>query len=334
MRYPIRPASDHYNPINQTFYVTPPQQPVQGGIQTVLRWLKAMTFDAPKYAPPAPLPSQTPDWATFLQDDQPRLIWFGHSSVFIRIAGKTLLLDPVFSRHASPIPLISRRYQAPPASLSQLPPVDYILYSHNHYDHLDKLTVRHHIDSDTQFIVPLNLGTLLQQWGIPPARIIELDWWQHTAIGSLKIHAVPARHNSSRGWGDFNKTLWAGYVIQTPQHTVYFSGDSSYGSHYRQIGQRFPKIDLALVENGQYNASWRDNHMHPEETAQAAADLRAQRFMPIHWGMFSLAMHPWSESVRRSIPLIRAHNIATLTPTLGQVCTLDTPTSDWWENIK
>lgn len=97
MRYPIRPASDHYNPINQTFYVTPPQQPVQGGIKTVLRWLKAMTLDAKRYAPPAPLPSQTPDWATFLQDDQPRLVWFGHSSVFIRIAGKTLLLDPVFS---------------------------------------------------------------------------------------------------------------------------------------------------------------------------------------------------------------------------------------------
>lgn len=127
MRYPIRPASDHYHPISQTFYVTPPQQPVQGGIKTVLRWLKAMTFDAPKYAPPAPLPSQMPDWATFLQDDQPRFVWFGHSTVFIRIGGKTLLLDPVFSRHASPIPLISRRYQAPPASLSQLPPVDYIL---------------------------------------------------------------------------------------------------------------------------------------------------------------------------------------------------------------
>ena len=334
MRYPIHPASDHYNPINQTFYVTPSQQPVQGGIQTVLRWLKAMTLDAKHYAPPAPLPSQAPDWATFLQDDQPRLIWFGHSSVFIRIAGKTLLLDPVFSQYASPIPLISRRYQAPPASLSQLPPVDYILYSHNHYDHLDKITVQHHRHSPTQFIVPLNLGMLLQKWGIPPARIIELDWWQHTAIGSLKIHAVPARHNSSRGWRDFNKTLWAGYIIQTPQHTIYFSGDSSYGSHYRQIGQRFPKIDLALVENGQYNANWRDNHMHPEETAQAAADLHAHRFMPIHWGMFSLAMHPWSESVRRSLPLIRAQNIATLTPTLGQVFTLNSQTSDWWEHVK
>ena len=153
-------------------------------------------------------------------------------------------------------------------------------------------------------------------------------------IGSLKIHAVPARHNSSRGWRDFNKTLWAGYIIQTPQHTIYFSGDSSYGKHYQQIHQRFPKIDLALIENGQYNENWRDNHMHPEETAQAAADLRAQRFMPIHWGMFSLAMHPWNESVRRSIPLIRAQNIATLTPTLGQVFTLDTPTDDWWEHVK
>ena len=172
MRYPIHPASDHYNPISQQFFVTPAQQPVQGGAKTVLRWLKAMTLDAKRYAPPAPLPSQSPDWATFLQDDQPRLVWFGHSTLLIRIAGKTLLLDPVFSRQASPLPFICRRYQAPPASLSQLPPVDYILYSHNHYDHLDKLTVQHHIHSQAQFIVPLNLGTLLQKWGISAQRII------------------------------------------------------------------------------------------------------------------------------------------------------------------
>ena len=333
--YPVLPASDHYDPATGRFFVTPPQAPVQGGGKTVLRWLKAMTLDYAQYAPPAPMPSQTPDWQALLQDDgTPRFVWFGHSTVLARLSGITLLLDPVFGNCVSPIRGISCRYQQPPAALDELPPIDYILISHNHYDHLDKPTIRRFVSSNTRFIVPLNLGTLLQHWGIGRERITELDWWQHAELsGCLHVHAVPARHNSSRGMGDFNKTLWAGFVLQTERHKIYFSGDSSYGSHFADIGRRFGALDLAMLENGQYNEHWRDNHMFPEQTAQAAADVQARRFMPIHWGMFSLALHPWDEPVRRSIPLVRQSGIATLTPTLGQVFTLDSETHDWWENV-
>ena len=170
--YPVLPASDHYDPATERFFVTPPQAPVQGGGKTVLRWLKAMTLDYAKYAPPAPMPSQTPDWQTLLQDDgTPRFVWFGHSTVLARLSGITLLLDPVFGDCVSPIRGISRRYQPPPAALDELPPIDYILISHNHYDHLDKPTIRRFVGSNTRFIVPLNLGTLLQHWGIAKKRI-------------------------------------------------------------------------------------------------------------------------------------------------------------------
>ena len=334
-RHPILPASDHYNPATRRFFQTPPQAPVKGGAKTVLKWLRDMTLDAAKYAPPAPLPAHTPDWTLFSRDDTARFCWFGHDTVLMRLGGQTLLFDPVFAEYASPVPPISRRFRPPVAPLSALPPIDTVLYSHNHYDHLDRITVRHFAaHSRTRFIVPLNLGMLLHRWGIPRNRITELDWWQHAETGSLKIHAVPARHSSGRSARDFNRTLCVGYVVQNGAEQIYFSGDSAYGVHFAEIGQRFGGFDLALLENGQYSENWPDNHMFPEQTAQAAADVRAQRFMPMHWGMFSLSAHAWDEPVRRSLPLVRAQGIKTLTPMLGEVFALDTQTHDWWQNIR
>ena len=316
-----------------TFANTPPTAALhrRGTLAALLR----MALYPQRYRPTQPLSVQRPDWDAFLHDDgeaRIKMIWFGHSSLLMRVGGKTVFFDPVFAPSVSPLPWMMLRFQAAPAALHELPPVDYVVYSHNHYDHLDKTAFQHFAATATQFIVPLGMAALLRSWGAASEGIHEADWWDEIALDGWQLHAVPARHNSGRGWGDTNLTLWNGWVVRTQSESIYYSGDSSYGSHFAEIGKRFGGLDLALIENGQYNPAWRDNHMFPEQTVQAALDVRAKCLMPVHWGAYALSTHPWDEPVCRSVPLARHEGLAVLTPVQGQVFNRLSETSCWWEN--
>lgn len=333
--YPIYPTSQHYNPQTQRFYNTPPTQAIT---QSLLPTLYKMMIHHRQFMPKQPLPQHQPNWHKFLsshQDNQAKIIWFGHSSFMLHISGYTLLIDPVFASSVSPIGLMMYRFQEPVIPITEFPKVDYILISHNHYDHLDKKVIQHFAQTDSQFIVPLGVEVILNRWGIQPSRIHCLDWWQNIQLQDLTITSTPARHNTARGFNDQDKTLWQGYVFENQYEKIYYSGDTSYGDgrHFKEIGQHWQGFDLALVENGQYNLLWPDNHLFPEQTIQAVQDVQAKCFMPVHWGAYALSTHTWQEPVQRSIALAHQHNIKTLTPMLGEIVTIHSQTHTWWKDM-
>lgn len=332
-KYPIYPTSEHYDSQRQRFYNTPATQPIQ---QSLLPTLWKMMIHHRQFMPKQALPQHQPDWQYFLSDStQAKIIWFGHSSFMLHMNGYNLLIDPVFAKSVSPVGLMMYRFQNVVVPMTNFPQIDYILISHNHYDHLDKHVIQYFSQKETQFIVPLGVEVLLKDWGINPSRIQCLDWWQTIQLQDLSITATPARHNTARGFNDQDKTLWQGYVFENQNEKIYYSGDTSYGDgrHFKAIGQHWQGFDLALIENGQYNVLWPDNHLFPEQTIQAVQDVQAKCFMPVHWGAYALSTHTWQEPVQRSIHLAHQANIKTLTPHLGEVVTLDSPTQLWWQSI-
>ena len=352
--YPLYPASNHYDPIRRRFFNPEPKRRLQpldfGGAFKMLS--RKGRF------PAQPLPFAKPDFAAFVRQEglpeneqrefrqnerseflyskneqKARFVWFGHSTLLMRVAGLNILTDPVFGMSAAPNNKMFRRFQPPPAAPNELPPLDIILYSHNHYDHLEESFVRSVADSGVHFLVPLGMEVLLRRWGVKAENISAADWYQSHTVGGVTFTATPARHDSSRNLADHNRMLWAGWAIEGGGQRLYFSGDSSYGSHFADIGRHFGGFDLAFMENGQYDHRWPDNHMFPGQTVQAAIDVGARRMMPIHWGAFSLAMHDWDEPVHRSIPLAIERGLPVLTPLIGQVFEADTETELWWEEV-
>ena len=227
-----------------------------------------------------------------------------------------------------------RRFQPPLVPAAALPPLDVVLISHGHYDHLEEAFVRRFATGGALFVAPLGVEVWLKRWGVPAERIRIADWYQPIRIGHLTLTSVPARHDCARGIGDRNRSLWAGWVLAAAGEQFYFSGDSAYGRHFAEIGRRFGGFDLAFVENGQYDRRWPDNHMFPHQTVQAALDIGARRLMPIHWGMFSLALHAWDEPVRRSSAFARQRGLPLLTPMLGELFdSRSSGSGDWWQNV-
>lgn len=284
--------------------------------------------------PDEAMPQVRPDLAAFNKwFGEAQAIWFGHSSLLIRMAEKNILIDPVFSDRASPVPFVVGRFQDAAVTLSELPDIDYIVISHDHYDHLDMKTVQFFRDRRAEFIVPLGVGSHLRSWGIPDNRITELDWWENTVRGDLDFVATPAQHFSGRGLNDRNKTLWASWVIQDTDQTIYFSGDSGYGPHFKEVGEKYGPFDAAFLETGQYNMRWQAVHMLPEEAARAYFDLGAKMFVPIHWAMFELSTHTWYQPAVEISSHSRDHGINLVTPKLGEVFTInDAPQGlPWWE---
>lgn len=323
--------SPQYNPTTGEFFNTPASQPVKSGVGNAML---SMVFDSQKHRPKGELPTIKTDWQAFIQPQtQARFVWFGHSALMARMDNKTLLIDPSFANSASPVPVMMTRF-APKPDLASLPDVDYIIYSHAHYDHLDADVVKFYQDKDTKFIVPLGVGAYLTKWGIDENRITELDWWQHHTVDNLTLTAVPARHDSARTAFDTKKSLWAGWVFQTNNEQIYFSGDSSYALHFEQIGKKFGGFDLAFVENGQYNELWPDNHMFPHQTVQVVKDVKARQWMPIHWGAYPLSTHGWSEPVIDSSRLSDEQKLSLLSPKIGQIFDSNTPTERWWVGIE
>lgn len=267
-----------------------------------------------------------------------RLTWFGHSAFLLEIDGKKLLLDPMLTDRPSPVSFMGpERYTKElPITPDKLPKIDAVLFSHDHYDHLDYKTILKIKDKVNHFYVPLGVSVHLLAWGVPAEKISEYNWWDETEHEGLKLIFAPARHFSGRGMTDRTTTLWGSWIIQGKTRKIYFSGDSGYGPHFKEIGAKLGPFDFAMLECGQYNERWKAFHMMPEETAQAALDLNAKVFMPIHWGSFTLALHSWKDPIQRVTTKADELKQPIATPKIGESIILEResyPVSKWWEGI-
>lgn len=270
-----------------------------------------------------------------LPPDALRITWMGHSSTLIEIDGKRFLTDPLWYKRASPFPGIGpKRFFENPLPIDKLPVIDRILLSHDHYDHLDKDAILHLTSTKKiPVICMLGVGKRLQKWGVSESLITELDWWQDTEIESdFLITALPARHFSGRSMIDRFTTLWGSFAIKGPIHNVYFGADSGYYDGFKKIGQQLGPFDLTMLDTGAYNAEWATIHMGPENAVQAHLDLKGKLLMPIHWGTFNLAMHPWTEPVEKVIKAAEAKNVTLLLPAPGETRDVDEGAynSKWW----
>lgn len=264
-----------------------------------------------------------------------RMLWFGHSAFLLQINGQNILLDPMLTEVPAPHPMLgsARFSNGLPIEIDQLPTINAVLISHDHYDHLDYESIKKLKAKTEHFYVPLGLGNHLLRWGVEKEKITELDWWQAAPLGELTFTSTPAQHFSGRGLTDRDKTLWSSWVIQSPEENIYFSGDGGYGEHFKAIGEKFGSFDLALLECGQYNELWSTIHMFPEETAQAGVDVNAKTIMPIHWGAFQLATHTWTDPVERIITKAEELNIEVIAPEIGELVELSKNNkinSNWW----
>ncbi len=273
--------------------------------------------------PPHPLPFEKPNFKEIMESypDKVQAIWFGHSSIFLRINGLNILIDPVFSDSVFPVPIFFKRFQPPIVELYDLPKIDIVLISHDHYDHLDKDTVRHFAGTSTSFIVPLGVESHLIYWGIESDKITNLDWWAATKVQGVEFIATPAQHFSGRNGIHQYKTLWASWVIRTNDKSVYFSGDTGFSTHFEDIGRQFGPFDVAFIETGQYNKAWQAVHLLPEESASAGYYLNTKVHFPIHWGMFDLSVHAWDEPIKLITRHCLKHKFELIEPYLGKVYT-------------
>lgn len=262
------------------------------------------------------------------------LVWFGHSTFLLKQDGKTLLFDPMFSVRPSPVPFfIKKRYNEELViNPENLPIIDAVVISHDHYDHLDYNTILKIKHKVKRFIVPMGVEQHLIHWGVKPENITTLKWYEHTNVDQVKLSLTPAQHFSGRRLVK-NPTLWGGYMIEANDKKIFFSGDTGYGTHFKEIKEHFGKIDFALLEAGQYNPKWADIHMMPEHTVQAAIDLGVERFMPVHWGMFTLSTHAWTEPVEIIKTESKNNGLNLFTPEIGKPFNIfkENETNDWWK---
>lgn len=262
------------------------------------------------------------------------ITWYGHSAILLELEGRKILIDPMLGPVSAPISFGTKRFPYEQGiNLETIPEVDAVLFSHDHYDHLDYLTVKAIKDKVGHFYTAQGVGGHLIRWGVHPDKITELDWWETAAEGPFQLVCTPARHFSGRGLTDRNKTQWASWVIKGTSKSIYFSGDSGYGPHFTDIGATYGPFDFAMIECGQYNELWESIHMMPEQSVQAALDLKAKVAMPIHWGAFSLSLHHWTEPIERFNTEAVRQNLNVIHPYIGEkiVVTDSLESEVWWE---
>lgn len=293
---------------------------------------------SPDVAPKGPVPVVKPDPRSF--DTPPpsglRVTWFGHSTILLEVDGHRFLTDPVWSSRVGPVGFAGPRpWFPPPLALGDVPHVDAVLISHDHYDHLDCETLTAMRGWETTFVVPLGVGAHLAYWGVPESHIVEVDWWTTVAFGDLTVTATPARHASGRMVVDDDAKLWAGYAFVGPRHRVYFSGDTGLFPALKQIGKRLGPFDLTMIEVGQYHSAWPDWHIGPEQAVLAHQWVGGRLMLPIHWGKLALAYHGWTEPVERALAAAQARGVSMVTPRIGQSFEPDTPPAveRWWPSL-
>ena len=289
--------------------------------------------------PKAPLPSVNPLEAWRRKPGSGlRATWLGHSTVLIEVDGMRVLTDPVWGLRASPTRLAGpKRFQPVPVALHSLPPLDLVIVSHDHYDHLDYPTIRELAALDVPFVTSLGVGAHLEAWGVSPARIAELDWWEshELAKGGVRVSAAPSQHFSGRTIKRRNSTLWSSFVIRSPRYAVFFSGDSGLTTEYQEIGQRLGPFDLVMLEVGGLHPSWGDMHLGPENALKAHALLGSGTFLPVHWGTFSLAMHAWDQPAEALLALGPKAGVRLLMPHLGEPVepARANGVEPWWRSV-
>jgi L-ascorbate metabolism protein UlaG (beta-lactamase superfamily) len=266
-----------------------------------------------------------------------RVTWLGHSTTLIEIDGATLLTDPVWSERASPSSWVGpSRFHPPPLAFRDLPHVDAVLISHEHYDHLDMATIRDLARRGVEFHVPLGIGAHLTAWGVRPTKIVEHDWWEaKTLPGGVRIVSLPARHFNGRGIPWRTGALWTSWALTGPRHRIYFSGDTGLQAVLPEIARREGPFDLSIQEIGQFHSSWSEIHLGPAGALEAHDRLGARTLLPIHWGTFQLGYHAWSEPAETLVRLARERGISVVTPRPGEPVepTLPSRTTAWWRTL-
>ena len=301
-------------------------------------WTRMLLAKKEGTVPQAPIPVRPLDRAALdaLDPGANHVIRLGHSSHLLKLRGKWWLIDPVFGERASPFSWAGpRRFHAPPLALAELPAIEGLILSHDHYDHLDQYTIEGLMGRVQRYFVPLGVGARMRAMGVAPERIEEFDWWQEGRFGEVQLVATPAHHFSGRNLGDRNSTLWASWVIRSGGERIYFSGDSGYFPGFAEIGRRHGPFDIALMENGAYDSYWPSSHMAPQETVRAFQDLGARVLSLVHNGTFDLAFHGWREPMERVAAIAQREGIVLATPEFGEVLTLGRPRTNrlWWREL-
>ncbi len=289
-------------------------------------------------APQDEIPFVVPDFDEETQIDEVNVTWFGHSNILVQMHGMNILIDPVFSERTSPVSFIGpKRFSKLPVETDDLPHIDIVIISHDHYDHLDMDSIRELNERADRFIVPLGVENHLERWGVSSDKITNMAWWEETDINGLTIACTPARHFSNRSINDSNKTLFASWIFKDEYHQIFESGDTGYGGHFREIHDRYGDFDLVMIDCAQYNMKWHYVHMFPEESAMAAQTLGAEAVMPIHWGAFVLSSHPWDDPAERFTYSAENLGLSVVTPQIGEIMRLDNLEDykyRWWKDLK
>lgn len=306
----------------------------KSGFGDILKITKAyFTTERLNPTPTFELPVHAISTDQLANEQQDVLYRLGHSSIAMKIDQQLILTDPVFSERASPVQWAGpKRFHQPPISLQELPNIDAVLISHDHYDHLDKASIKTLTDKVDVFIVPLKIGQTLREWNVPEEKIIELNWWESHVHNGVEYVLTPTQHFSGRGLTDRDGTLWGSWVINGQQHKVFFSGDSGYFSGFKEIGDKYGPFDFTMIETGAYNTLWADIHMFPEQSVQAHIDLKGKVMMPIHNGTFDLAMHDWNEPMQQAMEISEQRGVTMVSPEFGQRVELSQPLpiKPWW----
>lgn len=310
---------------------------VDGAMGDVLA--KELSGGSEVQVPDAPLPVQQRSGAEFteLPASGLRVTWLGHSTLLIELDGARILVDPVWGDRASPWASVGpERFFAPPLPLDELPPLDAVIISHDHYDHLDISTVTRLLERNPRWVVPLGVGAHLEHWGVPSDRITELDWWDTAAAGGITLTATPARHFSGRWLDRMSTTLWAGWALVGPEHRVFYSGDTALHPDLETIGERLGPFDLTMMDSGAYDSTWTDVHLGPEQTVIAHQAVRGDVLLPVHWGLFDLGNHGWTEPMERVLTAAQRQGVRVVTPRPGasvELADADGEVDRWWPDL-
>jgi L-ascorbate metabolism protein UlaG (beta-lactamase superfamily) len=305
------------------------------GVNMITVMRKFFFGKSPRNKPSGVLPCKKTE-LLHLDPKKNSLVWFGHSSYFLQVDGKKILVDPVFSGAASPVSFITKSFPGSEVyEPDDFPEIDYLFISHDHWDHLDYKTISKLLPKVKQVITGMGTAAHLEYWGYDKKKIIEKDWNQDIVLDDgFTVHTVPARHFSGRGFSR-NRSLWMSFVLETPSMKLFLGGDSGYDTHFAETGKQYGPFDLAILECGQYNPYWKYIHMMPEETVQAGIDLRAKKILPVHWAKFSLSIHDWDEPIKKVTAEAAKKNMPLLHPMIGEAIDLDhtAEQTKWWENI-